>query len=509
MSFQVRRLADDDRSQRSWARRALAALAIARPVIQLVSSLKKHAREQENAERRRHWLAAAGVILLAVACAAMLWFGVARAWGMLQHLNISSVLSIAAEPLPVDANGHTNVLLLGQGDTAGQDLTDTLIIASIDEADGNVVMLSLPRDLYMLRLESLGHGAKINSVYRDLKARGKRQGLEEKEASLKAMQGLATEIGGALEMDIHGVIKIGFEGFVEAVDAMGGVTVDVPEDIVDTQYPTEDYGYQTFSIKAGTQTLDGATALKYARSRHTTSDFDRSARQQQILAALAHAVREQGLLKKASTLVALQEIAARNVEMTLSVGQVLGLAKAGAAMDRENMFTMQLSDRNGLYGDIVQPGGFLYTPPRDEFDGAAVLLPVSIPEFPVTWKQLITLQRLMITIRTPYIFRPTFSVLNAGAREGTARKLATELTRYGFDVRHVGNAPSGDQPDGFLATDPATEKGRYLAGFFSGFLALPRGSLPTDLPPQATADVIIVLGKNNTFTPFQSLTFPE
>jgi anionic cell wall polymer biosynthesis LytR-Cps2A-Psr (LCP) family protein len=62
--------------------------------------------------------------------------------------------------------------------------------------------------------------------------------------------------------------------------------VDNPSAILDREYPDNNWGYQTFRLPAGKQTLDGATALKFVRSRHSTSDFDRSLRQQLVIAAI-------------------------------------------------------------------------------------------------------------------------------------------------------------------------------------------------------------------------------
>lgn len=501
MSFQVRRIGHDGHKRRFLSRLAVIGLKVARPLTQVLAGWRRREEERERA-KRWHW----GItVLVAGVCAFIVWMGVTSAWGALRALSVRSVLTIAAADLPMDDRGHTNILLLGQGDAAGEDLTDTIMIASLDAANHNAVLLSLPRDLYFLHFNNLEPG-KLNTVYRDLKARYKRK-MDDKEASLEALKGLASEIGSALDIDLHGIVKVDFEGFVKAVDAIGGVQVDVPRDIVDTAYPTENYGYQTFSINAGPQLLDGETALKYVRTRHTTSDFDRSARQQQVLSAIVDTVRDEGLLKKARTILALQDIVSEHVEMTLDIGQILGLAKAGAEINRSDIISMQLSDRNALYGEVIEAGGFLYTPPRDLFDGASVLLPVSIPEFPVTWKQILTLKRLLLDIRTPYLQHPTFAILNAGARSGVARKLGTEFTRYGFTVDRIANASIGDQEEAFVA--PGESATKEQAEFFASMLGLPLKDAPIELRPEERANVIIVLGENYDYTPFQSLHIPE
>ena len=471
----------------------------------LYGDWKRRHEEEERAERKRFWLRTGATVLVAVALASVLWIGVSRAWTILRGVSLGAAFSVASADIPQDAHGHTNILLVGQGDEAGENLTDTLMVASIDTASRSVALLSLPRDLYLLKREGLRPG-KINSTYRDFLIRFRREGMEEAEASQAALHALKDEIGEALTMDIHAAVKIGFDGFVAAVDALGGVDVTVPQDIVDTEYPTDDYGYQTFSISAGPQHLDGATALKYARSRHTTSDFDRSERQQQLLTAMAARVREQGILGKAQTVVALQEILRQHVEMTLSLPQLMSLAKLGVQIDRSNIVTMQLSDRNGLYGDIVLPGGFLYTPPRDQFEGMSVLLPVSIPEFPVTWKQLQALKALLIDTRDPYLHPAPVAILNAGAVSGAARKLANEIIRYGLqEVDLVANASIDDRPDSVIATD---EAGRPLAAFLGTLLGIPLGDLPPALAADERRSITILLGEDYRFAPLQNLLLP-
>ena len=215
------------------------------------------------------------LILMAVLLGVILLAETANALFHLNILSLSNLVSVASEAPATDAYGHTNILLLGKGDAThdGIDLTDTMMIASMDpKKTKSVVMLSIPRDLYLLSTEKMGQG-KINTMYRDYKISLIREGKSKDVASKLALKELATELGKALDIQIHGVAIVDFSGFTEAVDALGGVDVDVQSDLVDTEYPADETSYTTFSIAAGHQHLDGETALKYARSRHSTSDF--------------------------------------------------------------------------------------------------------------------------------------------------------------------------------------------------------------------------------------------
>jgi LCP family protein required for cell wall assembly len=418
-------------------------------------------------------------------------------------------MAVSGAGLEQDEYGYTNILLLGQGneDHDGKDLTDTIIVASIDPKETNsVVLLSLPRDLYFLKTEKMGKG-RLNSMFRDYRGYLRHKGKETEEASLETMEELAAEIGRSLGLEMHGAIKVNFTAFTEAVDAIGGIEINVPYDIIDPEYPDENFGFDPFEIYAGLQKLDGATALKYARSRHTTSDFGRSQRQQQLIAAIGQKAKEQKIYKSPNVISEFVSIFRENVETTFSMRELIGLAELAEKVDRENIIAMQLNDRNALYDSFIEPGGLLYTPPRDQFDGASVLLPVSIPEFPVTWKQIQAFSSILFSLREVHLKKPKISVLNAGASPGMARKLGTELTRFGFDVDLIANA-SIEKRD-HSTVSPLGETEQELSAFFADLLQIEDISTPADLPADEQRDIIIIIGRNFRFAPIQNLLSPS
>lgn len=444
-------------------------------------------------------------VLVAVLCALLLVTGTAKVLVGLRSLGLKTLVSVTGGEAPHDANGFTNIVLLGQGDSDhdGKDLTDTIMVASMDAAKTrSVVILSFPRDLYFLQTEKMGKG-RLNSLYRDYKGYLRGQEMEAAAASKEAIRELSFEIGRMLGVPIHGAVKVDFEGFVEAVDMLGGIDITVPEDIVDTEYPDENDGYQTFRLSRGPQHLDGATALKYARSRHSSSDFGRSARQQQILVAMAEKAKEEKLHRDIDAITELLGILKEHVTTTFSMREIVALAGMAGHMDRSGVLALQLSDRNGLYDTVPEPGGLLYAPPRNLFEDASVLLPVSIPEFPVTWKQVQALRSLLFSHRTMYLNHPTVSILNAGAKPGSARSLSHELTRYSFTVDHVANAETLPPQDrSWIAQGTGTNE--PARKFFSDLLGI---SLQPDngLSPLETRDITIVLGKDFRYQPIQDL----
>jgi LCP family protein required for cell wall assembly len=179
------------------------------------------------------------------------------------------------------------VLLLGtdrRSPESGTDNTDTLMLFYLDPKAGRIVVLSIPRDLYV---EIPGHGqGRINTAY----AWGERDGTG---GLALARRTVSTTLG----VPVQHAALLDFHAFVTLIDAIGGVEVDVPIAISDPTYPDSGIGYDPFALPAGRQRLDGATALKYARTRATSGgDFDRNARQRQLVLAVRDRVTRLDLL---------------------------------------------------------------------------------------------------------------------------------------------------------------------------------------------------------------------
>lgn len=524
MSFKTRRIREE-KPRRSWfvvkkalaASRTLASKAgqwlrsnVRREKPETGKKAKKEVAEEKQS-MTRIILKRFVVVCTSAVIVIFIFAGVAKALIALKVVNLNTFLNVTATDLPKDKDGFTNFLLLGRGDNDhdGIDLTDTMMILSIDPTKTHsAILLSIPRDLYMLDTNENGMGkSRVNELYRDYKYKliGTKK-LTKPEASSGALHELMRDIGDHIGLPIHHAVIVNFSGFVKAIDALGGIDVEVPYDITDAEYPGPNYTYQTFTVSAGPAHLDGETALKYARSRHTTSDFGRSARQQQILKALANKGKSLGLLGSPGKLLSLYKILSENVESTMSTSEFLGVARLAESVEQQNIVSMQLNDRNGLYGTLPEAGGFLYTPPRTDFGGASVLLPVSIPEMPVTWKQIRSFAHFIFGERMHYLQPTSFSVLNASGKTGLASVLTAELIRYGFTVDHSGNEPSGKKQAGSLVLYK-TEADKPTAEYFAELLRLPLSPTPApaDFPADSLSPITIILGKDYAFSPFQSL----
>ncbi len=372
--------------------------------------------------------AAAAMLLIVIA--ALLLSSQARV------LAVRTGFALAGAEIAQDIGGFTNVLLLGTGGAGhdGGDLTDTMILASIDPLrTRSAVLLSLPRDLYVRKVGKTTVYGRINALFFLEKSRLERAGLSGEDAVTEALAAVGKAIGAQVGVPIHGVVQADFTAFTQAVDALGGVTIDVPAPITDYRYPLTETRVGVFRIGSGTQLLDGETALRYARSRYSTSDFDRSARQQQILAAMADAVRERSPVGQGTLLLQLLRDLEGHVHTTLSWQQILGLAQIASALSPERLVTMQLTAGAGGDGVEAQAGGFVVPGDPALFEGASVLLPAA-PGGLDDWSRIRTFAQLLFTERTLYLDPPLIALHATPAARQQAWRLRNELLRHGLPV---------------------------------------------------------------------------
>ena len=198
-------------------------------------------------------------------------------------------------PAGFPAEGRVNILLMGGDSGVGRRgiRTDTMIALSIDPVTGWVAMFGIPRNLWGLPLPP-GHpargtfacgdcfGAIANEIYP--------WGLSRPDLFGEANPGAAaakTLIGHLLGIDIHYFALVDLAGFVDIIDALGGVDIVVQHPIHDDEYPNVDGTYSVKDLAPGTYHMDGYQALYYARSRHATDDFNRMGRQRCVLLAVA------------------------------------------------------------------------------------------------------------------------------------------------------------------------------------------------------------------------------
>lgn len=190
---------------------------------------------------------------------------------------ISNIIKNDRVSLKGEDRGRINVLLLGVAGKgrAGGNLTDTIMIASIDMVNKKTALLSLPRDFYVEIADS-DYRSKINSIYK--------YGL----ANDEGIEPLKKTIENITDLNIDYYFVASFAGFEKFINDIDGIVINNERDIYDPSYPGPNYNYELFALEKGTHLLDGETALKYARERHDDpeGDFGRAKRQQQVMQAI-------------------------------------------------------------------------------------------------------------------------------------------------------------------------------------------------------------------------------
>lgn len=226
-----------------------------------------------------------------------------------------------------EAESRVNILLLGIGDDAhaGSLLADTVMVMSIDPESKDVALLSLPRDLYV-SIPGIGYD-KLNAAHS--------YGEQNKDGEGPNL--MKEVVSRALDVPIHNYIRVDFTGFAKAIDTLGGVTIENPYALYDPEYPcAKNEGLSCgFRLPAGTQNLNGASALQYVRCRkgNCGNDFGRAARQQQVLVAAREKALSLQTLSSPAKLMGLLDTFGRHVRTDLSSDEISRLADITKGID--------------------------------------------------------------------------------------------------------------------------------------------------------------------------------
>jgi polyisoprenyl-teichoic acid--peptidoglycan teichoic acid transferase len=427
-----------------------------------------------RAQRRQPW----PWLLLALACAGLLLFSlIGWARGSLQAFEQADPRRPTAAGAPAATALTTlrdpfTVLLLGvdrREDMREGVRSDTLILVYVHPGDGWAGMLAIPRDS-VATIPNLGQ-RKINAAYS--------YGYNNAEAlygagtdPASAGGALAAEtVEGFLGVPIDHIAQIDFAGFEQIVDTLGGIPVDVPQPLLDGGYPTEDYGYERIYVPAGLQVLDGATALRYARSRHSSSDFDRSARQQQVLRAMLAAMRSRGLLDQATLLPQLARDLEQYVSTTLPLSDLdtlRSLADLAQRLDSGRILTLSINPN-----DVAV---------RYE-DGSDIY-----------WDEADLQAQVARLLAGPDAETARIRVLNGANVQGVAGRMAERLRELGFAVEPPGDAPAPVERTYLIDYSDRPQTRQRIADA----LGLPARQIfatpPPDAPAPDRADLVLILG---------------
>jgi LCP family protein required for cell wall assembly len=306
-----------------------------------------------------------------------------------------------------EKEGRINVLLLGmRGEelTGGGLLADTIMVASISPASNKISLFSIPRDLYVVDPGTESR-SKINAVYAYGEEKRKGGGMED----------MKTVVSDIVGQPIGYALAINFKGFTDLVNAIGGVEVDLKQPFEESMQFNEEracdayvftkptgnwenkiykshktnaagvsYEVKTkkptyplctnpnvecggdFKLPAGKQTLDGEKALCYARSRKTTSDFERAKRQQVVIQKIKEKALSMGTLTDFTKVNAMIDSLGNNVRTDMQAWEMKRLYEVERGMNNPEMVQRVLENN---------AEGLLYNPEQRPETGY-ILLPI-------------------------------------------------------------------------------------------------------------------------------------
>ncbi len=385
-----------------------------------------------------------------------------------------NVERVEGEAIPVwTGTDRVTVLILGIDQRMQEEddywRTDTMILATLDPVTMQAGLLSIPRDLWV---PIPGYTEnRINTAH----------ALGEGYSHPGGGSALAVEtVEYNLGVEIDYYVRVNFQAFIDGVDLIGGIDIDVPEAIDDYCYPTPDYGCEQLHIDAGLQHFYGDMALKYARIRHTAGgDFDRARRQQQVIDAILARVTDQKLLPqlagRAAEIWAIVDESVK-VDPNLKLDEIIALANLATKVPDESRQSFVIDETCTLFAEtpdkqqILIPLRDRIREVRDDFLGLTV---------PSDGVQTVNEEAASV------------AVLNGTMTPGLALSTWEILEANGVAVRSYENADRADYDTSLviLNRDKPQTAARILA-----ILGLPQSTIVHGANPTAEHDVVVILG---------------
>lgn len=297
--------------------------------------------QPNNSNKKRHWS-----VMFFVLLAMGLIYGSAQ-WGLGSNeieisnddetvwKKVANLFTVSGEKeptidddleyeMPREEKNRWDILILGirgeddeNAEEAGALLSDTVMVLSYDEITKKASLISIPRDLYV-RIYGTKKD-KINSAYEIGILRKNSLGFTKK---------LISRITGVY---IDNAIVLDFSSFQTIIDDLGGIDIELDEPFIEKQQ----WGYE-FNLSAGFNHLDGQTALYYARSRFSSSDFDRAQRQQKIILAIKNKILELNLLTDPIKSLSILSSIRKNTETDLNIWDANGLLDLSRQFNTES-----------------------------------------------------------------------------------------------------------------------------------------------------------------------------
>lgn len=415
---------------------------------------------------------------------------------------LKDLLFAQGEFLQGEQEGRINILLLAIGGEGhkGENLADTIIVASISPHNNKAALLSIPRDLYV-QVPDEEFYSKINAVHAYGESR-------KQDAGPKLLQQKVEEITG---LPLHYYARVDFTAFKSIVDAVGGVDITIENSFYDY--------WHKISFPAGTERMNGERALAYVRARYIEGpeggDFKRAARQQQVLLALRKKVFSVQTAFDFTSLSTILNSLSDNIRTDMQLWELKRLFEITRTIDTENISHTVLT--TGPKGVLVgstevlggSPAAVLRTRTGDfsEIQSIAANLleqslesqPSPAPETAETESQpeeapQETPETQQEEPSPEPLPLPTVEVRNGTSITGLAKRTADNLEEKDYTISTIGNAAtqSVTSTTVYVLNEEQTDNAKKLAETLS---AQTNSGLP-DEEQASTADVLIILGED-------------
>lgn len=359
---------------------------------------------------------------------------------------------VQQKPLKQDANGRSNILILGtseddEGHEAGY-LTDSMMVLSIDQNKKNAYMVSVPRDLYVKygRACDAGYAGKINVYFNCVNNDWKSDSAED-----ERQKETRSFVGEILGMDLQYSVHVNYSVMRDLVSAIGGIKVNIesrdPRGVMDSNFdwkcgttraekqercPRGHY----ISYPNGEVELDAEHALYLAMARgdiaptygFEQSNFDREKNQQKIMMAIREKALSTGTLTDFSKVTKLVDAIGANLRTNFETGEVRTLVSLMQSIKQDEIKSVSLIDAEPA---ILTTG---------TVGGASAVIPVA-GTYNYNGLQAYIKKHIYATAITRE--EPRVVILNGSGIAGAAQAEATKLEEIGIAVNTVGNVPSG------------------------------------------------------------------
>lgn len=385
-----------------------------------------------------------------------------------------------------EGDGRVNILLMGRGGEGhdGADLTDTILVASIDPVNNKAALVSVPRDLWVKTPG--GSMSKINATFAEAKSRARNKDNDKKKAEEAGIKAVQETVKSVLGVPLHYYAMVDFQAFKQAVDTVGGVDFEVTEQtsVTERLWDMTTRKQYYLDVKPGMQHFDGQRALFYARSRHTSprGDFDRAERQRVFIQALVQKVASAQTYTNPVKISQLMDTFGDHVATDMNLNDAVRLMTIGKAIG--NSFD------SVDFADSAKPMMKTGT-----ISGQSVVIPAAgVGDY----SQIQALVRSKL--KDGYIVRENanVTVLNGTVTPGLAGQKAEELKTYGYNVGTVTDAPTQTY-EKTVIVDLTNGSKPYTKNYLEKrYGVTATATIPDQTIQPGIANFVIILGKNET-----------